>query len=47
MNGKLLLKDDLLYFQQNMDVSSLKTGTYILKIGNSSQTLHQQKLLKR
>ena len=47
MNGKLLLKEDLLYFQQNMDVSTLKTGTYILKIGNSSQILHQQKVLKR
>jgi hypothetical protein len=47
MNGKLLLKEDLLYFQQGIDVTELKTGTYILKISNSSQILHQQKLLKR
>jgi hypothetical protein len=47
MNGKLLLKEDLLYFQQDIDVTALKTGTYILKIGNSSQILHQQKVLKR
>ena len=47
MNGRLLLKEDLLNFQQKIDVTALKTGTYILKIGNSSQILHQQKLLKR
>jgi hypothetical protein len=47
MNGKLLLKEDLLYFQQNIDVSALNTGTYILKISNAKQILHQEKLLKR
>ena len=47
MNGKLLLKEYLLYFQQNIDVSALNTGTYILKISNAKQILHQEKLLKR
>jgi len=47
MNGKLLLKEYLLYFQQNIDVSALNTGTYILKVSNAKQILHQEKLLKR
>ncbi len=47
VNGKLLLKEDLLYFQQNIDVTALKTGTYILKIGNAKQILHQEKILKQ
>ena len=46
-HGKLLLKEDLLYFQQNIDVITLKPGTYILKIGNAKQILHQEKILKR
>lgn len=47
VHGKLLLKEDLLYFQQNIDVTALKPGTYILKIGNAKQILHQEKILKR
>ena len=47
MNGKLLLKEDLLYLQQNIDVTALKTGTYILKIGTSNQILHQENIVKR
>ncbi len=47
VNGKLLLKEDLLYFQQNIDVTAMKPGTYILKIGNAKQILHQEKILKQ
>lgn len=47
MNGKLLLKQDLIYFQQNIDVSALQTGTYILKIGNANRILHHEKFIKR
>lgn len=46
MNGKLLLKDELHYFIQNIDVSHLKTGTYILKISRGNQLIHQEKLIK-
>ncbi|MEN9969243.1 MAG: hypothetical protein RIR94_1439 [Bacteroidota bacterium] len=47
MNGKLLLKEHLLYFQQNFDVTILKSGSYILKIGNDKQILHQEKIVKQ
>jgi hypothetical protein len=47
MTGKLLLKEHLLYFQQNMDVAILKSGNYILKIGKGDQVIHEEKLSKR
>lgn len=47
LNGKLLLKEALLYFQQNIDVTALQNGTYILRIGSDKQMLHQEKFVKR
>lgn len=47
MTGKLLLKDHLLYLQQNIDVGILKSGNYILKIGKSGQIIHEEKLSKQ
>lgn len=47
LNGKLLLKDELRYFKQHIDVSLLNSGTYILKISQGKQLIHQEKLIKR
>lgn len=47
ITGKLLVKDHLLYFQQNIDVANLIAGNYILKIGNGGQIIHEEKLIKR
>ncbi len=47
LNGKLLLKDELRYFKQLIDVSLLNSGTYILKISQGKQLIHQEKLIKR
>jgi Secretion system C-terminal sorting domain len=47
LNGKLLLKDELRYFKQHIDVSILKSGTYILHINQGKQLIHQEKLIKR
>jgi hypothetical protein len=47
LNGKLLLKESLLYFQQKIDLSNLLSGYYILKIGNDQKLLYQQKMVKR
>ena len=47
LNGKLLLKDELRYFKQQIDVSLLNSGTYILKISQGKQLIHQEKLIKR
>ena len=47
LNGKLLLKEALLHFQQNIDVTALQNGTYILRIGSDKQMLHQEKFVKR
>ena len=38
---------DHIYFQQNIDLSSLQPGTYILKISQGNQIIHQEKLMKR
>jgi hypothetical protein len=47
LNGKLLLKDELRYFKQHIDVSILRSGTYILHINQGKQLIHQEKLIKR
>lgn len=47
LNGKLLLKDELRYFKQHIDVSLLNSGTYILKISQGKQLIQQEKLIKR
>jgi hypothetical protein len=41
------LKDELRYFKQHIDVSLLNSGTYILKISQGKQLIHQEKLIKR
>jgi hypothetical protein len=46
MNGKLLLNDQLLFFQQSLDVSVLRPGSYILKISNGKQVIHEEMLIK-
>jgi hypothetical protein len=47
MNGKLLLKEDLLNLQQSINVSHFPVGTYSLQISNGTQVIHHEKILKR
>jgi N-acetylneuraminic acid mutarotase len=47
LSGKQLLEAPLQYFQQNIDISSLKTGIYYLQISNNGQIIYQDKLIKR
>lgn len=47
LNGKRMLQVPHLYFQQNIDLTSLQPGTYILKISQGNQFIYQEKLMKR
>jgi N-acetylneuraminic acid mutarotase len=46
-NGKLLLKEDLLYLQQSINISHFPAGPYSLQISNGTQVIHHEKILKR
>ena len=47
LNGKLMLEVPHLYFQQNIDLSSLQPGAYYLQVREKQHVIHQEKLIKR
>lgn len=47
LDGKLLLKEPRLLFKQNVAVSHLQSGTYLLRIEQEGQVLYQEKIVKR
>lgn len=47
LDGKLLLKEPRLFFKQNVAMSHLQSGTYLLRIEQEGQVLYQEKIVKR
>ncbi|MBM3917310.1 MAG: T9SS type A sorting domain-containing protein [Sphingomonadales bacterium] len=47
LDGKLHLKEPRLLFKQNVDLSHLQTGTYLLRIEQEGHILYQEKIMKR
>jgi len=47
LDGKLLLKEPRLLFKQNVDISHLQSGSYLLQIEQEGNVLYQEKIVKR
>jgi hypothetical protein len=47
LEGKLLLKEPRLLFKQDVALSHLQSGTYLLRIEQEGQVLYQEKIIKR
>ena len=47
LDGKLLLKEPRFLFKQNVALSHLQSGTYLLRIEQEGQVLYQEKIVKR
>lgn len=47
LDGKLLSKEPRLFFKQQVDLSHLQFGTYLLRIEQEGQLLYQEKIVKR